>query len=53
MKNVKLSVKIFHLRFLGLATWYGVASLGSEGPALLTALTLNWYFVPLVRPVAE
>ena len=26
---------------------------GSEGPALLTALTLNWYFSPLTRSFLE
>ena len=40
-------------RFLALQTMSCEGSEGSEGPALLTARTRNWYFSPLVRPFIE
>lgn len=38
------------LHFLSLATCGNVGSLGSPGPALFTARTLNSYWLPSVNP---
>jgi len=39
-----------HLQNLALAICGLVGSLGSEGPALFTARTRNWYWFPSFNP---